>query len=175
MVDLGLWYHSSADPSGLFHFSSAGCGSPGCARAAKLHVPSEFYHLFVYQEVQERDRKDESIQDETRERRLSLTSLHFPHKKENLALWPFPLSRCFSFPLLHVLAATHLPLYPPAPCQPHGHPMSCLYFKSLTQAAQLCVSRPCAAASNCCQASPAMAPQPRSPPGLSSRALLLER
>jgi len=78
--------YSSADPSGLFLLSSAGCGSSGCARTAELRVPSVFYALLPNQGVQERDKKDEGIEDEIRGRRLSLTSLCFPHKKENFAL-----------------------------------------------------------------------------------------
>lgn len=63
-----LCMYSSADLFGLFFLSSAGCGSPGYARTAKLHVPSEFYTLLPNQEVQERDKKDEGIKDEIGER-----------------------------------------------------------------------------------------------------------
>lgn len=74
MIEICLCMYSSADPfgmfslSGCFPFSSAGCESPGCARTAKLHVPSEFYTLLPNQGVQERDKKDEGIKDEIRER-----------------------------------------------------------------------------------------------------------
>lgn len=63
-----LCVYSSADPFGLFPVSSAGCGSPGCARTTKLHVPSEFYTLLPNRGVQESDKKDEGIKDAIRER-----------------------------------------------------------------------------------------------------------
>lgn len=70
--DLGLCVCSSADPFGLFPLSSAGGGSPGHERTAKLCVPSELYSFLPDQEVQKRDKKNGDIKDEIRKReRLS--------------------------------------------------------------------------------------------------------